>query len=347
MNLPEIKNSELVVFKPKGGQTEFQVILDGEHDTVWATEQQIMELFGKARRTIGEHIKNIYEEGELDKESTWREFRQVQKEGERKVSRKVSIYNLDVIISVGYRVKSQVGIEFRKWATRRLKEYLLRGYTINKELLKKEQNRVSALHKELSVLNEELYETQKVLTDGFLSIISHYSKSFELLEKYDKDNLSSENLNKDVIYVINYEDVKKAIQSFKTELIEKGEASELFGNERDESFKGILGSVSQTVFGELAYPTIEEQATQLLYSIIKGHPFSDGNKRIGSFIFVWFLEQNKHHLNNKGERKINDNTLVTIALTVAQSLPEQRETIQKLIMNLIKTKPNRVDGRRP
>ncbi len=182
MNLPEIKNSELIVFKPKGGQTEFQVILDGEHDTVWATEQQIMELFGKARRTIEYHIKNIYEEGELDRASTWRDFRQVQKEGKREVSRKISVYNLDVVISVGYRVKSQVGIEFRKWATRRLKEYLLKGYTINKELLKKEQNRVSALHKELSVLNEELFETQKALTDGFLSIISHYSKSFELLE---------------------------------------------------------------------------------------------------------------------------------------------------------------------
>ena len=336
MNLPEIENSEFVVFRPKDGKTEFQVVLDGENDTVWATEQQIMELFSKARRTIEYHIKNIYEEGELDKEATWRDFRQVQKEGEREVSRKVSIYNLDVIISVGYRVKSQIGIEFRKWATRRLKDYLLRGYTVNEKLLKQEQNRISVLQKELFALNEELYETQKVLTDGFLSIISHYSKSFELLEKYDKDSLSSENLNKDVIYIINYDDVKKAIQRFKKELIEKGEASELFGNEIDESFKGILGSVSQTVFGELAYPTIEEQATQLLYSIIKGHPFSDGNKRIGSFVFVWFLEQNNHHISNKGERKINDNTLVTIALTVAQSLPEQRDTIQKLIMNLIK-----------
>ena len=229
MNLPEIKNSEVVIFKPKDGQTEFQVVLDGDHDTVWVTEQQIMELFGKARRTIGEHIKNIYEEGELDKESTWREFRQVQKEGEREVSRKVSIYNLDIIISVGYRVKSQVGTEFRKWATQRLKEYLLRGYSVNKELLKKEQNKVSDLQKEVFTLNEELFETQKVLTDGFLSIISHYSKSFELLEKYDKDDLSSENLSKDVIYIINYDDVKKAIQRFKSDLVEKGEASELFG----------------------------------------------------------------------------------------------------------------------
>jgi len=125
-------------------------------------------------------------------------------------------------------------------------------------------------------------------------------------------------------------------QLSKSNLIAKGEASDLFGNEKDDSFQGILGSISQTVFGELAYPTIEEQAVQLLYSIIKGHPFSDGNKRIGSFMFVWFLEQNGHHLNENGERKINDNTLVTLALAVAQSLPEQRETIQKLIMNLIK-----------
>lgn len=336
MNLPEIKNSEVVVFKPKNGQTEFQVVLDGEHDTVWATEQQIMELFGKARRTIGEHIKNIYEEGELDKDSTWREFRQVQKEGEREVTRKVSTYNLDVIISVGYRVKSQVGTEFRKWATQRLKEYLLKGYSINQKLLQTEQHKVETLRQEINQLNKELFQTQQTLTDGLLSIISHYSKSFELLDKYDKDELSSDNLNKELIYVINYDDVKNGIQQLKSDLINKGEASDLFGNEKDDSFQGILGSISQTVFGELAYPTIEEQAVQLLYSIIKGHPFSDGNKRIGSFMFVWFLEQNSHHLNEKGERKINDNTLVTLALAVAQSLPEQRETVQKLIMNLIK-----------
>ncbi len=174
MNLPEIKNSEVVIFKPKDGQTEFQVVLDGEHDTVWATEQQIMELFGKARRTIGEHIKNIYEEGELNKESTWREFRQVQKEGAREISRNVSIYNLDVIISVGYRVKSKVGTEFRKWATQRLKDYLLKGYTINKKLLKSEQQKVKTLKQEIHQLNVELFQTQKTLTDGLLSIISHY-----------------------------------------------------------------------------------------------------------------------------------------------------------------------------
>ncbi len=203
-------------------------------------------------------------------------------------------------------------------------------------MLKKEQQRVVNLEKEIAILNEEYFKTQNALTDGFLSILSHYSKAFELLDKYDKDDLTSDNLNKDVIYTINVEDAKNAIEKLKTALIKKGEASSLFGNEKDNSFHGILGSISQTVFGELAYPTIEEQAVQLFYSIIKGHPFTDGNKRIGSFIFVWFLEQNKYHLNNKGERKITANTLVALALTVAQSLPEQRSIMQKLIQNLIK-----------
>jgi death-on-curing family protein len=329
-------NSEIVVFKPSQGSNEFEIILDGEHDTVWVTEQQLVELFGKARRTIGEHIRNIYKEGELEKESTWRNFRQVQKEGERKVKRAVSAYNLDVVISVGYRVKSPVGIEFRKWATQRLKDYLVKGYAINSELLSKQGQKIFQLENQLDILRERTFESQRVLTEGFLDIISKYSKSFELLNRYDSEDLQLDNLSKEIIYVINYDDVKKAIHQLKTELIQKGEAGELFGNEKDDSFRGILGSISQTVFGELAYPTIEEQAAQLLYSVIKGHAFSDGNKRIGSFLFVWFLEQNSYHLDERGVRKINENTLVALALAVAQSLPDQRDLMIKLIVNLIK-----------
>ena len=208
MSFPEIKNSVLVAFKPESGRTEFQVILDGEHDTVWATEQQIMDLFGKARRTIEYHIKNIYEEGELDKESTWRDFRQVQIEGDREVSRKVSIYNLDLIISVGYRVKSQVGIEFRKWATSKLKEYLIKGYSINSKLLASKESKIAALEWSLKELHHKAIQEQKILTEGFLNIISDYSKSFELLSKYDSGNLSTDGLNNEIIYVINYVDVK-------------------------------------------------------------------------------------------------------------------------------------------
>lgn len=328
--------SEIVVFKPSQGSNEFEIILDGEHDTVWVTEQQLVELFGKARRTIGEHIRNIYKEGELEKESTWRNFRQVQKEGERKVKRAVSAYNLDVVISVGYRVKSPVGIEFRKWATQRLKDYLVKGYAINSELLSKQGQKIIQLENQLDILRERTFESQRVLTEGFLDIISKYSKSFELLNRYDSEDLRLDNLSKEIIYVINYDDVKKAIHQLKKELVQKGEAGELFGNGKDDSFRGILGSISQTVFGELAYPTIEEQAAQLLYSVIKGHAFSDGYKRIGSFLFVWFLEQNSYHLDERGVRKINENTLIALALAVAQSLPEQRDLMIKLIVNLIK-----------
>lgn len=327
------KSQEIVVFNSSQSDSEFQIILDGDNETVWITEKQIVELFGKARRTIGEHINNLYEEGELDKNSTWREFRQVQKEGQREVTRNVPQYNLDVIISVGYRVKSKTGIEFRKWATKKLKEHLIKGYTLNQNI---QINQINELQTQLVNAQEKLFESQTQLTDGLLNIISSYSKSFELLNQFDTDELSTSDLQKDINYIINYTDVNKAIGKLKTSLIKKGEASQLFGSEKDDSFRGILGSISQTVFGDLAYPTIEEQAAQLLYSIIKGHAFSDGNKRIGSFIFVWFLEQNNFHLKSNGQLKINDNTLVALALAVAQSIPDQRGIIIKLIINLIK-----------
>lgn len=328
--------NEIIIFTPKDGDSEFKIVLDESQDTVWATEQQIINLFGKARRTISEHIKNIYKEGELDKKATWREFRQVQKEGDREVSRNVSSYNLDVIISIGYRVKSKTGIEFRKWATSKLKEHLIKGYTINQNILETNQSKILELERSLREMQKQAIDAQQNLTKGFLSIIEEYSKSFELLSKFDNDELNTDGLNKDFIYVINYKDAREAIQELKQNLILKSEASEIFGNEKDKSFEGILGSISQTVFGELAYPTIEEQAAQLLYSTIKGHAFSDGNKRIGSFLFVWFLELNNFHFNIKGKRKINEITLTALALAVAQSLPEQREIIVKLIINMIK-----------
>lgn len=325
----------LVVFKPSNGITEYQVVLDEDKDTLWATELQIADLFGKDRTVINKHIRNAFKSEELDEVSTSAKIAQVRMEGDREIEREVIHYNLDVIISVGYRVKSSLATEFRIWATSKLKEYLLTGYSINQELLLKNENQIKVLKAEINLLQEKAFKTQTEITDGFLSIISHYSKSFELLNKYDTEDLTLDNLNSEIIYTINYEDVKHAINELKKNLKGKGEASELFGNEKDKSFEGILGSISQTVFGELAYPTVEQQAAQLLYSIIKGHAFNDGNKRIGSFIFVWFLQQNNIHLTNVGDRKISDNTLVALALAVAQSLPEQREIIIKLIINLI------------
>lgn len=330
------KTKALIAFKPSQGVTEYQVILDKDADTIWATELEIADIFGRDRTVINRHIKNAYKEGELDEKATSAKFALVRSEGSRKVQREVVHFNLDVIISVGYRVKSPLATEFRIWATDKLKEYLLEGYVINKNFLQSSAEKIKELEVQINYLNEVAFQNQTQITDGFLSILEHYSKSFELLNKYDTEELSMEGLNEDVIFIINYHDVKKAIQKLKNSLIQKGEATEIFGNEKDESFEGILGSISQTIFGKLAYPTVEEQAAQLLYSIIKGHAFSDGNKRIGSFLFVWFLEQNNYHKNQEGKRKIDDNTLVALALAVAQSLPDQRELIIKLIINLIK-----------
>ena len=326
-------NPALVAYKPSNGVTEYQVIIDSGAETIWATEQQIADIFDRDRTVVGRHIKNSFKEGELDKNSVSAKFAHTAEDGK---TYQVNHYNLDTIISVGYRVKSPLATEFRKWATSKLKEYLLQGYALNKELLNSKTEKIKELESQIDFLNEAAFQNQKQITKGFLSIISRYSKSFELLNRYDTEELSVDGLSEQVIYTINYEDVEKAIQELKNSLIEKGEATDIFGNEKDDSFEGILGSVSQTVFGQLAYPTVEEQAAQLLYSIIKGHAFSDGNKRIGSFIFVWFLEQNHFHLNIEGKRKIDDNTLVALALAVAQSLPEQREMIIKLIINLIK-----------
>ena len=253
------KNNEktLVIFRPSQGVKEYKVILDKGADTLWATELQITDIFGRNRTVINRHIKNIYKEGELSKDSTSVKIAQVQTEGQREIERQIIHYNLDVIISVGYRVKSPLATEFRRWATDKIRGYLLQGYAVNRELLKEKTSQIGELKKEINNLNEIVFQNQKKITDGFLSIISHYSKSFELLNKYDTEELTMDNLSKDVIYTINYKDVKLAIKRLKTNLINKGEASELFGNEKDKSFEGILGSISQTVFGELAYPTIE------------------------------------------------------------------------------------------
>ncbi len=326
-------NKEIVVFKSSGNNQETEIYLDNNQETIWASELQIASIFGRDRSVVYRHINNIYKEGELVKNSTCAKIAQVQKEGDREITREINHYNLDVIISVGYRVKSTLATEFRKWSTKIIKEHLVKGYSISNQI---KENQILELQNKLNNAEELIYKNQTQLTDGLLNIISSYSKSFELLNQFDTDELQINDLQEEINYIINYEDVKKAIEKLKASLIKKGEASELFGSEKDNSFKGILGSISQTVFGELAYPTIEEQAAQLLYSIIKGHSFSDGNKRIGSFIFVWFLEQNNFHLKSNGLQKISENTLVALALAVAQSIPEQREIIIKLIINLIK-----------
>ncbi|MEX1001822.1 MAG: RhuM family protein [Crocinitomicaceae bacterium] len=241
------KPTEVVIYRPSDRNNEFQVIFDAGAETIWATEQQIADIFGRDRTVIGRHIRNVFKEGELNENSVSAKFAHTAEDGK---TYQVNHYNLDVIISVGYRVKSNIATEFRKWATDKLRNYLLKGVVINEKLFLEQKEKIVQLQQRIDVLNDQAHESQMQLTEGLLSIITKYSKSFKLLNKYDTEDLETKNLEKEIIYVINYDDVKNAISELKKELVKKGEAGDLFGNEKDDSFKGILGSISQTVFGD-------------------------------------------------------------------------------------------------
>ena len=303
-----------------------------EEDTVWLNQKQLSELFDKNIMTINEHIRNIYSEKELEENPTIRKSLIVQKEGKRNVSREVTFYNLDVIISVGYRVKSKRGVQFRQWATQRLKEHLAKGYSINQKRLEQLQQTIQLISQSGQTENLSLHEAK-----GMLDIIANYTQSFIVLNQYDSNSLIAEKLNENITYVIKYDEAAEAIVELKKQLVSKKQATEIFGNQKDESFQGILGNIVQSFGGEYLYHSIEEQAAHLLYFVIKNHPFSDGNKRIGAFLFIWFLEKNKHRFKKSGELKINDNALVALALLVAQSNPNEKELMVKLIINLINT----------
>jgi death-on-curing family protein len=328
----EIKKGEIIIYKSKDGP-RLDVRL--EKETVWLTQKQIAELFGKGIPAINEHIKNIYKEGELSGKSTIRKFRIVQIEGSRKVEREVDLYNLDVVLSVGYRVNSKRATRFRIWATNTLKQYLIQGYTINqKRLLQKSQN-LEELQKAISFLREksknELLAGQE---QEILSLLEDYSKSLSLLEQYDKNKLKSPK-GKKAGFVLKYETVQEVIGKIKNDLVKKKEASDLFGRETGHKLESIIKNLYQTFGGKELYKNLEEKAAQLLYLIIKDHPFVDGNKRIASFLFVYFLSRNRYLLKKSGERKINDNALVALALLTATSQPKEKDVIIKIVMNLL------------
>lgn len=315
------------LYKTANGESQIEVRF--ENESVWLTLNQIADLFGRDKSVISRHLKNIYKEAELDYSSTVAKNATVQKEGKRTIKRTIEFYNLDAIISVGYRVNSKQGTQFRIWATNRLKEYLIQGYSIN-------HKRLNELNKLINIIAETDNHTNDANeAKGLLSILTKYTKSFILLNQFDSNNLDLIALNENITYEIDYNEAVDAISQLKRKLIEQKEATKLFGNQKDSSFNGILRTVTQTFDGIYLYPTIEEQAAHLLYFIIKNHPFTDGNKRIGAFLFIWFLERNKHLLKDTGENKINDNALTALALLVAQSNPADKELMIKLVCNLI------------
>lgn len=316
------------IYKTQDGETAIEVKF--EQETVWLSQQQMAELFEQTKQNISLHINNCYKEGELEKTATVKEYLTVQNEGNREVKRRIEYYNLDVVISVGYRVKSKRGTQFRQWATQRLNDYLVKGQAIN-------QKRLEELGKMVQLIERQgkTEGLQFIDAKGLLDILSNYTRSFVLLNQFDSHTLGTSSLNETITYEIQYPEALAAIAELKKQLIEKKEATELFGNEKDDGFKSSLQSIVQTFGGQYLYPSIEEQAANLLYFVIKNHSFSDGNKRIGAFLFIWFLEKNRHHLKKTGELKINDNGLTALALLVAQSDPAEKEWLVKLIMNLI------------
>lgn len=323
--------SEIVIYQTPDNQTRVEVQFEGE--TFWLSQAQIAQLFERDRTVISRHLKNIFRQGELDEEVVSANFAHTTQHGALKgktQQKEVTYYNLDAIISVGYRVNSKRGTQFRQWATQQLRDYLVQGYAINK-------NRLEELGKMVQLIEQSKRADNLQLTEakGLLDILSGYTKSFVLLNQYDSRDLPTERLSENITYEIQYDEAMAAIAQLKQKLVAQKQATDLFAKERDESFRSSLQSIVQTFGGQYVYPTIEEQAAHLLYFVIKNHSFSDGNKRIGAFLFIWFLEKNGHRFKKSGELKINDNALVAIALLVAQSNPEEKELMIKLIMNLI------------
>ncbi|EKE00867.1 MAG: hypothetical protein ACD_21C00261G0005 [uncultured bacterium] len=324
--IPSNEN-QILIYKTETGQYAVEVLLDG--DTVWLTQKQMAELFDKSKSTINEHIQNIYDSNELILEGTMKKF------GNSEFSTKpTNYYNLDVIISVGYRVNSLRGTQFRIWATHTLKEHLLKGYTINQKRLA--ETGIKELENALQFIKQA--SSRRQLTNeeaqGLLEVIAKYAKSWLLLKSYDEDNLPA-TTGRSPKFSLSYEYALNAITKLKKALMDKNEAGDIFGNEREHGLEAILGNLEQSFGGQELYPTLEEKAAHLLYFVIKDHPFSDGNKRIASLLFIHYLDKNDHLYKTNGETLINDNALVALALLIAESEPKCKELMIALIKNLL------------
>jgi death-on-curing family protein len=329
MKQDEFKKGEIVIYKSPTGP-EIQVKL--EKDTVWLDAHLIAQLFDVNRPAIVKHINNIYKTGELDKKSTCSILEQVAADGK---IRKMNLYNLDMIISVGYRVNSQRATQFRIWATKTLKEHLVKGYTINEKLLLQAKNKLQEFQDAISFFQEKSkHELLSGQEQEIFNLLVNYSRTLTLLEQYDKEKLSLIKNTKGK-FVLKYEEAINVISKIKKDLVTKKEASDLFGQENNDKFKGILCSIYQTFDSKELYPSLEEKAAHLLYFIIKDHPFVDGNKRIASFLLVYYLDKNDFLYRKTGEKKINDNTLTALALLIAVSDPSEKDKLIKIITNLL------------
>lgn len=325
----ELKKGEIVIYKAPDGP-EIQVKFD--KDSVWLNARLIAKIFNVNRPAVVKHINNIYKTGELNEKSTCSKMEQVATDGKL---RKINLYNLDIIISVGYRVNSKQATQFRIWATKTLKDYLVKGYVVNEKRLLEAENKFKELQTAVDFLRKKSgHDLLAGQEKEILSLLSDYSKTLTLLEQYDKEKvvLSKKGRGK---FVLDYKSASEIISEIKRELMDKKEASELFGADTQNKLQGILGNILQTFNKKELYPSIEEKAAHLLYFIIKDHPFVDGNKRIGSFLFVYFLDKNKYLYRETGEKKINDNALTALSLLITVSDPKEKDKLIRIITNLL------------
>ncbi len=314
-------------------KNRLEVRLEGE--TVWLTQKQMALLFNKDVRTVNEHIKNIYRERELNEKPTIRKFRIVQKEGGRTVERDIDFYNLDVIISVGYRVKSLRGTQFRIWATNILRQHLVAGYTINEKRLKAQQGKIQELQETVRLLgNVALLEGVSDEAKGIVQIIAEYSRALSILDDFDHQRLAAPKGTKQTKYKLTYNEAKNIIDQMRL----KFKDSAIVGQEKDKSFQGSVGAIYQTFDGKDVYPTVEEKAAHLLYFVTKNHSFVDGNKRIAAALFICFLQKNGILLDKDRRKRIDDNALVALTLMIAASKPSEKDIMVKVILNLLNEK---------
>ena len=324
-----MNDKQVQIFESQDGQAQLEVALDKE--TVWLSQEQMCELFGRERSVVTKHIRNIFKDGELERSSVCANFARTASDGK---TYQVGYFNLDVIISVGYRVKSQRGVQFRQWATRVLKEHLVEGYTLNQRRL---QERGIEFEQALNLLSRTLSNQGLVSETGHVvaKVISEYARSWSLLQGYDEQVLAEIGTRQNDMHALDPDSATNAIQELRRTLIAKGEATELFGQVRGNGLSSALATIEQGFADELFYPNVASRAAHLLYFVIKNHPLADGNKRSGSFLFLWYLRLNQHLLAKPVEQLINDNTLVALALLVAESLPNQKELMIRLIEHFI------------
>ena len=325
----ELQKGEIIIYTTEDGSISLDTKL--ENDTIWLTQDMIVTLFNSSKANISEHISHIFQEEELDRESTVRKFRTVRKEGSRNVSRNLEYYNLDMTIAVGYRVNSKIATKFRKWATNTLKEYLTKGYVINEKMLKDQQCKIQTLQSTVSLLTRSIQNQISTVDQAqdVANILDNFAKGLDLLDNFDHKTLDTKGVTQKEAVVISESEFLKVIDKMKSEF-----ASDVFANPKDGSFASSVNQIYQTFGGNDCYPTLEEKAAMLLYLITKNHSFSDGNKRIAASCFLYFL--NKNNMLYKNNLPIIDNgTLFALTLLIAESKPEEMEIMKQIVVSVL------------